>query len=382
MIWNAAVGRLSGIARLKEGISKMQDDRFMGLCEALDALVNIDFMQRGNIMGQLYEAARQHHGAPLTSVAAKAIVERVPRDSAIVITGGNIVLPTYLGIGETDGPGGVAVLARAMTLGLNTTPVVYTEAGLVTGMTEVMAAAGFAVVNLDQLKRYRGDGFALSRGEFVATVLAFPEDPDDAQAVSDQILTDLDIKAAIATEKIGRNSEGIYHSSLGTDMSQGMGMLDVLFEEAMRRGILTIGIGDGGNEIGYGLIEDTVRQHKLYGDMCRCPCGRGIATTAKTDVLITTEVSNWGCSALSAALLSLLDMPNSVHGPSLEHRVLEATARAGFIHLATEVSTSVDSFDMDVGLAIVQLIRDLARKAESDIFTSLMTVSESANISD
>ena len=65
--------------------------------------------------------------------------------------------------------------------------------------------------------------------------------------------------------------------------------------------ITTIGIGDGGNEIGMGKVQQKVIEH--------IENGRNIASTVATDHLITAGVSNWGGSALVAALRVLNQCP-------------------------------------------------------------------------
>jgi hypothetical protein len=45
-----------------------------------------------------------------------------------------------------------------------------------------------------------------------------------------------------------------------------------LAEAAKARGIVTIGVGDGSNEIGNGLIYDAARQIQPYGLKCQCDC--------------------------------------------------------------------------------------------------------------
>ena len=65
--------------------------------------------------------------------------------------------------------------------------------------------------------------------------------------------------------------------------------------------IATIGIGDGGNEIGMGKVHQQVIEHILNG--------QNIASTVATDHLVTAGVSNWGGSALVAALRVLNHCP-------------------------------------------------------------------------
>lgn len=65
--------------------------------------------------------------------------------------------------------------------------------------------------------------------------------------------------------------------------------------------ISTIGIGDGGNEIGMGKAHKQVIDH--------IDNGQQIASAVTTDHLITAGVSNWGGSALVAALYILSQCP-------------------------------------------------------------------------
>ena len=53
----------------------------------------------------------------------------------------------------------------------------------------------------------------------------------------------------IAIEREGITPRGTYHNMLGQDYSEGRARIDYLVEEAGKRHIPTIGVGDGGNEI-------------------------------------------------------------------------------------------------------------------------------------
>jgi hypothetical protein len=75
---------------------------------------------------------------------------------------------------------------------------------------------------------------------------------------------------------------------------------ELMFEEVKHRAltITTIGIGDGGNEIGMGKVPwEVIRRNIPYGDLiaCRVP----------TDYLVVAGVSNWGAYALAAGVLLL-----------------------------------------------------------------------------
>lgn len=109
-----------------------------------------------------------------------------------------------------------------------------------------------------------------------------------------------------------------------------------LFEEAAARGIPTIGIGDGGNEIGMGAVpwEDLVA--RLPGEpSARIPC------RIATDWTILAGVSNWGGYALAAAVARLAGRPELVQGwtaerhfAALQQLVRETGAVDGVTRLA------------------------------------------------
>lgn len=78
-------------------------------------------------------------------------------------------------------------------------------------------------------------------------------------------------------------------------------MLLFLFSAYKSGKITTVGIGDGGNEIGMGKVHQRVIEHIQNG--------RIIASAVATDHLVTAGVSNWGGSALVAALHVLNQCP-------------------------------------------------------------------------
>jgi len=65
--------------------------------------------------------------------------------------------------------------------------------------------------------------------------------------------------------------------------------------------IVTIGIGDGGNELGMGKVHDKVVES--------VPFGKSIASSTSCDYLITCGVSNWGGFAVAAGLCILSSCP-------------------------------------------------------------------------
>jgi len=93
------------------------------------------------------------------------------------------------------------------------------------------------------------------------------------------------------------NEKGCIHSVRGEETTEHVAKIDLIIREARRAGILTIGIGDGGNEIGMGNIREEIQKGIPFGNRCNCPCGEGIAPATETDFLVTATVSNWGPTA-------------------------------------------------------------------------------------
>jgi hypothetical protein len=98
----------------------------------------------------------------------------------------------------------------------------------------------------------------------------------------------------VSIERPGRAADGRYYNARGQDISEFTGPIDELFVNAQPQRISTIGIGDGGNEIGMGKVRDRVIQS--------VPNGPTIACVVPTDELIVAGVSNWGAWGLAAAV--------------------------------------------------------------------------------
>jgi D-glutamate cyclase len=103
----------------------------------------------------------------------------------------------------------------------------------------------------------------------------------------------------------------------------------------MQRGVFSVGIGDAGNEIGFGRITDAVRQIQPYGARCQCECGDGMATVTPTDVLVVAAVSNWGAYGVEASLAILLERQDLLHTTTDARRVIERCLEAGIFRCST-----------------------------------------------
>ena len=112
----------------------------------------------------------------------------------------------------------------------------------------------------------------------------------------------------------------------GRDITEFTAPAHLLFERTAGRTprIATIGIGDGGNEIGMGKVpRDTIRRN--------IPNGELIACRVPTDHLIVAGVSNWGAYALAAGVLLLRGAKASpeLFDPDRERRLLQVMVEQG-----------------------------------------------------
>jgi hypothetical protein len=105
------------------------------------------------------------------------------------------------------------------------------------------------------------------------------------------MLADCDV--LVAVERPGRAEDGKYYSMRGDDLSPWTAPLDNAFLNR-KAGTVSIGVGDGGNEIGMGAVRDVVRRE--------IPIGSLIASVVPADHLVACGVSNWGAWALATGV--------------------------------------------------------------------------------
>ncbi len=288
----------------------------------------------------LYTVARRRAGGPLAAGAARAFCRRLTPGRPVVMTTG-LVTPR-IPHGETDGPPGAAVLARALVLARGVEIRLLTEALVVPVLDAALGALA------------QGEGDAL-RWRTRVTVEAFPSEPG-AGAVR-RLWRGLDPAAVVAVEKLGPNARGVIHTMRGEDVSRMQARTDVVFRMAARRGVLTVGVGDRGNEIGMGgLLRGAAR--------CGCGCGGSIACTVRADVPVVALTSNWGSYGIAAALAALEGRPELLHRPASEGRMLRAIVRAGARDGVTGGATdSVDGDPLGLQTALVAALRAFLRAA-------------------
>jgi hypothetical protein len=317
--------------------------------DILDRIMNLDIGQRG--VDKLYAPARVRSTEALCAAAARHLIRTAAGDCIVVITGSLTRPWVSLSIGETDGPVGVAALARALSYGFNAIPVVITDTSLTEPISATLRASGQAIVTLDDAKR------ATSNKRFcsVAVVLGFPLEEAQTRKEAKRVISEFRPTAVIAVERAGMTPKGTYHNMLGQDYSQGRARIDYLVEEATSSQIPTIGVGDGGNEIGMGAVAEAVHQY--------VPHGKILCAKLATDILLPAGVSNWGCYAIQAALAVMTEKPELLHTAAMERRLVEAAANAGLVDGNTgKCEPTVDGLPLEVHVGIVELLAATAQR--------------------
>lgn len=327
----------------------------------VDQLVTLEIRPQGllepGLISELHDAAREAEGGPVSATVARSLISNIDEDDTVLLTTG-AGSPPWLPKGENDGPPGVIGLARAIALALNAHPVLITEERCLDPLVKGTRACGLDVVTYDQLKE---------RNNAVA-VESFPETIDEAKETAEDFIDTYDPSAVIAVEKIGPNEEAVIHSITGHDHTKNHARVEELFDRADEHDILTVGVGDGGNEIGFGKIEDEIRRIQPYGDVCQCDCQGGVATRVATDHLVVGGTSNWGAYGVQAMIAILTETPEALHRPADEIRMLEELMVEGAVDgLHARPLLGVDGTAGPTTEGIVAILNDIVDKRLTEV---------------
>ena len=220
---------------------------------------------------------------------------------------GTVLLTTgfyVAGYAETDGPAGTVVLSKALKrLGFD-----------VLIVTDKYCKGFFESENLNTT--YIG-----------ITAMKYE---------CEKILAGTDTVGLVSIERCGKNSNKKYENMRGANIGANTAPCDRLFELAYGN-YPTIGIGDGGNEIGMGNLAGIISR-KLDLNPC----------VITTDILVIASVSNWGAYGIAAALEEisgeeLLDSFDTVR------EYIQKTVEMGSVDGVThENILSVDGVDISI----------------------------------
>ncbi len=325
------------------------------VADRLERLITVDVSARG-VIDVLYEAARAEHTEPLLDFAASLLLPRLRAGAALFILTGYPTKTWFTpGLTECDGPVGAASLGRMLHLACGITPIFLVESHLARFMVAAARAAGFIVAP---------ESAVLARGRRPAPVRAasvspFPVEIGEAAREADRLLNAADPAAIVAIEMPGLGRNGSFHTSTGLGVpSQYVPRFEVLLRAAGGRGVPSVGIADGGAEIGMGRIEQAIRERVPFGAKCKCPCGDGMASHVSTDALVLATISNWGGHALGMLISAVVGRTEALHDGALELEMIRACVHEGAVDgMAPGVGLSVDGLDATGNAAMADLLR-------------------------
>lgn len=330
----------------------------LNVSEIIDRLITVPVFSGSSlakkpVVLELYAVARSRFGKPLCYDAFEKLSLGIQKSSSapVLIVTGFVVPPWFEA--ETDGPVGAVALGRSVNLAWDVTPIVITEPDYVERMGKMLQFAGLGLSQDDHSKK---------RGHHRATVEGFTLNSRDAKSEASKLISRISPSALVFIEKASPNSKGVYHSGVGVDLTRFSAKVDALNDAAREVGIPTIGIGDAGNEIGMGCIEDEVRKLLPTGSDCGCPCHGGVASSVSTDSLIVAGTSNWGASALEALISFQFKSPELLHDGNMEEYLIRKSAELGYINPASGLAEAqVDAIPADIHASIVDILNFVAK---------------------
>lgn len=156
-------------------------------------------------------------------------------------------------------------------------------------------------------------------------------------------------------ERSGPASDGRHYSMRGRDVTLWHDP-ELSKLRPGRGGEITIGIGDGGNEIGMGRLSPaTIYKNVPHGNLIHCQ--------VPTDYLIIAGVSNWAAYGLAAGVYFLrgLNPPRELYDPNLELEILQILVREGPLvdGVTGRMTATVDGLNWDQYIQPILQIRDI-----------------------
>ena len=319
----------------------------LNIGENLDTLMNLDPRGYG-VCRILYDGSRKFTGEPLSVHCAKGLINNIKSGEKVFILTG-FVLPPWKEA-ETDGIISSTVLASFIIKAFSAIPVMIIPEQCIKAV-EAMSKVLSLNVSYD-----------LDCSE-PGTIIAVPFTLNDEEAgkQADEILSHGKPCAVISNEAPGRNKNGYYHNATGLNTTDIEPKYDVLFVKCQKLGIFNMSIGDLGNEIGMGAIEEHIRKYIPYAELggCRAGTGYGILADTKADNILTATVSDWGCNAVMAAVAFILGKTELFHSKDIQSAVMDAAAQAGMLDMYGEARPYIDGIGKNIVLPMVSLMKAL-----------------------
>jgi len=269
----------------------------------------LDYDKRGML------ALRPHLPADFCEQAAQYVVDHPGH--TLIVTGFYVLMA---GKPETDGPPGAIAIGNALqSLGRK-----------VSYVTDACTAP--------VLRQWAGE----------AEVIEFPvADVEESKRHAAELLERLRPDLLVSIERCGRNNNDEYLNMRGRSITHETARVDYLFDGS----VPSVGIGDGGNEIGMGnLVEIIPSVDSLPDD----------PAIAEVDRLVIASVSNWGGYGLVAAI-SRLTGRNLLPSAEAEDQMVQGMVAAGAVDGTTgDAVPTVDNFSMEENGALLARLHRIA----------------------
>ncbi len=246
------------------------------------------------------------------------IVNSLEKGKHVLLTTG-FYIPEANSI-ETDGPLGTLLLADSLSsLGIEVTILIedYAEDIFLNAYKCLDNKINFKFLSLDKSYTYQ-------------------------ELVSD------DVTHFIALERPGAASDGNYYNHKGNTINSYHYPLDAHFKKAKKNGVITIGIGDGGNELGLGNMYNYFKKAVANGEK-NC-------TIIGSDYLVLAGVSNWAGYAL-ASLLKYKSKNNTLYSTHKIDCLLTTIVEYGAVDgIRKKQTKTVDGLDLGYEEQILEKI--------------------------
>ncbi|PTM79173.1 DUF4392 domain-containing protein [Cereibacter johrii] len=291
------------------------------IAKTIEDFMTLDLTGVG-LIGKIYAALQSRQPGPACMMGARILTDavRAQKGPVVIATG----FPEGAGVPETDGPVGAALIARALFMGLGVESVILVDEDWEEMMVGTCRGAGLAPLPFPEDGVIRPVEFI--RPVYIRTV---PKEDAGCRAITEALLEVTRPSAVISIERPGMNDHGLYNGLGGRPLDGMVADLDQFFASAKARKIPYVAIGDGGNEMGMGVIAEDLRRFSPKAKDSGIPGRGGVAAVMAADHLIVSNVSNWGATGLIAALSALLEKPSVFHDAALEVRCIEQCVSFG-----------------------------------------------------
>ncbi len=157
----------------------------------------------------------------------------------------------------------------------------------------------------------------------------------------------------VSIERCSPDADGIYRNMRARDISPQTARIDRLFKQ----GLPSIGIGDGGNEIGMGNLQEVIATADRLPDH---------PAVVGCDQLIISSTSNWGGYGLVAAL-SLEVGRNLLPDVATDAECIRFLVDSGAVSgVSGEHDYLVDEFTLEENAAVLNALHDLVNERLSN----------------